>query len=83
MPRHFRSVDGGVFVSISHPLEIAEQLIHEYYHQQIWPWWLVERPADLPDESITIVSPITGSVRSVAVMVQALLIYISVSLLYG
>ena len=31
MPRYFRSVDAGVFVSISHPLEIAEQLIHEYY----------------------------------------------------
>lgn len=66
---------GGIFVSIGDPIMLAEQFIHEYYHQCIWPWWMIEPPADLPSDQLTIVSPITGRVRPVSVMIQALLIY--------
>lgn len=74
---------GGVFVSIASPPEIAEQLIHEYYHQQIWPWWLFERPVDLPSDATTLTSPVTGATRAVPVLFQAFLIYASVCRFYA
>ena len=66
---------GGIFVSIGDPVMLAEQFIHEYYHQCIWPWWMIEPPPDLPSDEETIVSPITGRVRPVSVMIHAFLIY--------
>ncbi len=30
---------GAVFVSVADPIVVAEQFLHEYYHQRIWPWW--------------------------------------------
>lgn len=68
---------GGIFVSISDPISVAEQFLHEYYHQRIWPWWMIESPADLPGKDVTLVSPMTGRVRPASVMIQALLIYSS------
>jgi hypothetical protein len=68
---------GGIFVSISDAISVAEQFLHEYYHQRIWPWWMVESPADLPGNNVTLVSPMTGRVRPASVMIQALLIYSS------
>ena len=68
---------GGIFVSIADPISVAEQFLHEYYHQRIWPWWMVESPADLPNNEVTLVSPMTGRVRPASVMIQALLIYSS------
>jgi hypothetical protein len=54
-------------------------LIHEYYHQRLWLWWLIEAPPDMPDRAVTIVSPISKQERSVQVMMHALLIYISLT----
>ena len=68
---------GGIFVSDSHRFLLAEQLIHEYYHQCIWPWWLIESPSDLPSDDNQIKSPMTGRLRPVSVMVHAFLIYCS------
>ncbi|URR11153.1 hypothetical protein LT980_14490 [Citrobacter portucalensis] len=67
---------GAIFITIASPIEMAEQIIHEYYHQSIWPWWLVEPPEDLPDPNLQVISPITGAVRSLPTMIQAILIYI-------
>jgi hypothetical protein len=68
---------GAIFVTVTSPLEMAEQIIHEYYHQCIWPWWLVEAPSDLPDVDLRVASPITGAMRSLPTMMQAILIYAS------
>jgi hypothetical protein len=68
---------GGIFVSIADPILLAEQFIHEYYHQRIWPWWLVDAPADMPSDEQVVLSPVTGRTRPISVMVQALLIYVS------
>jgi hypothetical protein len=65
---------GGIFVSIAGPISVAEQFIHEYYHQTIWPWWMIEPPTDLPADDQIIVSPITGRPRSLLSMIQGLLI---------
>jgi hypothetical protein len=73
---------GAIFVSFDDYVSIAEQIIHEYYHQCIWPWWLIEKPADLPDDDVTVVSPITGRKRPASVMLQALLIYCSLADFY-
>ncbi len=68
---------GGIFVTITSPAEMAEQIIHEYYHQCLWPWWLIEPPEDLPDAELRVTSPVTGAARSLATMIQAVLIYAS------
>ncbi len=69
---------GAVFSSLGDPAQIAENLVHEYYHREVWRWWLVDCPADMPHEMETIISPITGEERSVQVMIHALMIYRSV-----
>jgi hypothetical protein len=74
---------GGIFISQGSPIEMAEQIVHEYYHQRLWPWWLVERPADFPSVTEEIVSPVTGRSRSILTMIQALLIYRGLCQLYG
>jgi len=61
------------------PTLLVESLIHEYYHQRIWLWWLIEAPADMPDHSMTIVSPVSRQERPVQVMMHALLIYVSLT----
>jgi hypothetical protein len=68
---------GGIFVSLSDPIKLAEQFIHEYYHQCIWPWWMIDAPADLPTMDVTVESPVTGRIRPVPTMMHALLIYCS------
>lgn len=68
---------GGIFVSIADPIVLAEQFIHEYYHQCVWPWWMVEPPEDLPSDDQIILSPVSGKMKPVSVMIHALLIYIS------
>lgn len=73
---------GGIFVSLGSVIMLAEQIIHEYYHQQIWPWWLVDRPRDLPPDGNLVRSPVTGKERPMPVMIQAALIYASVSDFY-
>jgi hypothetical protein len=73
---------GAIFITIASPIEMAEQIIHEYYHQCIWPWWLVEPPEDLPDVSLQVTSPISGAARSMPTMVQAILIYSSLQDFY-
>ena len=55
----------------------AESLIHEYYHQRIWLWWLIEAPAHLPPREVMMTSPVSGQQRPVCVMMHALLIYAS------
>jgi hypothetical protein len=65
---------GGIFVSIADPISVAEQFIHEYYHQTIWRWWMIEPPTDLPADDQIIVSPITGRPRPLLSMIQGLLI---------
>jgi hypothetical protein len=73
---------GGIFVSIADSICVAEQFLHEYYHQRLWPWWMVNGPGDLPNNDITIVSPVTKKVKPASVMIQALLIYSSLSDFY-
>lgn len=68
---------GAIFITITSPIEMAEQIIHEYYHQSIWPWWLMEPPEDLPDVNLQVISPVTGAARSLPTMIQAILIYVS------
>jgi hypothetical protein len=68
---------GVIFISIASPVEMAEQIIHEYYHQCLWPWWLVEPPGDLADTKVQILSPVSGATRSLPTMIQAVLIYAS------
>jgi hypothetical protein len=70
---------GGIFIN---PFQVnrygmVESLIHEYYHQRLWQWWAYEGPMDLPDETVTIISPVTGNRRSAQVMIHALIVYIS------
>jgi hypothetical protein len=66
---------GGIFISMSDTIMVAEQFIHEYYHQCIWPWWMLEKPPDLPSDEQTMISPVSGQKRRMSVMIQALLIY--------
>lgn len=73
---------GAIFITITSAVEMAEQIIHEYYHQCMWPWWLVEPPEDLPDTNLQVTSPITGAARSLPTMVQAILIYASLQDFY-
>lgn len=70
---------GGIFVNPFRVNEygMVESLIHEYYHQRLWQWWAYEELSGMPPEEVTVISPITGNRRSVQVMVQALVIYIS------
>jgi hypothetical protein len=72
---------GGIFTSLceNSPIMLVESLIHEYYHQRLWLWWLIEAPADIPDRGVTMVSPISKQVRAVQIMMQALLIYVSLT----
>ncbi|WP_019833500.1 HEXXH motif-containing putative peptide modification protein [Sphingomonas sp. PR090111-T3T-6A] len=72
---------GGIFTSLcpGSPELQAESLIHEYYHQRLWLWWLIEGPADLPDREVKMISPVSGLERPVVVMMQALLIYASLA----
>jgi hypothetical protein len=73
---------GGIFSAICDPVTLAENVIHEYYHGRLWSWWLVERPADLPGDEVQVTSPVTGEQRPLAVMLHALLIYISLMSFY-
>jgi hypothetical protein len=75
----------GVFVNAYRCNEygLAEGLIHEYYHLRLWQWWYFEPLVGLPDEDRTIVSPVSERTRSVAVMTQALLIYIELIRYYA
>ena len=68
---------GAIFVSITDPILLGEQFIHEYYHQVIWPWWMVEPPQDLPNDKLKITSPVTGRLRPVSVMIHAAVVYSS------
>lgn len=74
-----KSYTGGIFTSVSteSAVLLAESLIHEYYHQRIWLWWLIEAPPDLPPRHITMKSTVSGQQRPVSVMMHALLIYAS------
>lgn len=76
---------GGIFASVctDSPALLVESLIHEYYHQRLWMWWLIDAPADMPDKDHVIVSPVSGQTRSVQIMMQALLIYVSLADYYG
>jgi hypothetical protein len=74
---------GGIFVSARSVISVAEQFIHEYYHQVLWPWWIIESPRDLPNDLEVILSPVTGKSRPVSVMIQALLIYKSLKGFYS
>lgn len=65
---------GGIFVSETDPVLLADQILHEYYHQCLWPWWLIEPPVDLPP-GLRVTSPVTGRTRLAATMLQAVLIY--------
>ena len=75
---------GGIFSSLlqDNVPALVENLVHEYYHQRLWVWWSIEAPEDLPDESVTIQSPVTGMQKSVRVMLHAFLIYIGVCEFY-
>lgn len=72
---------GGIFTSLcaDSPTLLVESLIHEYYHQRLWLWWLIEAPSDIPERDVTIVSPISKQERPVQVMMHALLIYVSLT----
>jgi hypothetical protein len=72
---------GGIFTSLcaDSPILLVESFIHEYYHQRLWLWWLIEAPRDMPDRRLTMVSPVSKQERPVQVMMQALLIYISLT----
>ncbi len=72
---------GGIFTSIcaDSPALLVESLVHEYYHQRLWLWWLIEAPSDIPARDVTIVSPVSKQERPVQVMMQALLIYVSLT----
>ncbi len=74
-----RSYTGGIFASVctESAALLAESLIHEYYHQRIWLWWLIEAPSDLPPRDVTMTSTVSGQQRPVSVMMHALLIYTS------
>lgn len=83
VPRSFSArtlYSGGIFsaIKLNNVPAMVENLIHEYYHQRLWLWWMIEGPADLPDEQTRIVSPITGATKTVQVMLHAFLIYVSV-----
>jgi len=75
---------GGIFSSLlrDNVPALIENLIHEYFHQRLWVWWSIEGPQDLPPETVTIVSPVTKTQKSVRVMLHAVLIYIGVSAYY-
>jgi hypothetical protein len=84
VPRSFSArtlYAGGIFSAIKRDNvpAMVENLIHEYYHQRLWLWWMIESPDDLPNQDTTIVSPVTGATKSVQVMLHAFLIYVSVS----
>jgi hypothetical protein len=69
---------GGIFTTLSDsPTLLVESLIHEYYHQRLWLWWLIEAPDDLPARDVVTTSPVSGEERPVQVMMHALLIYVS------
>lgn len=68
---------GGIFLNLYRVggCGALEGLVHEYCHQRLWLWWEIDRPSGIPDRNDTMVSPVTGLQRSVAVMVHALVIY--------
>ena len=72
---------GGIFLNAYATTGVqglVEGLIHEYYHQRLWQWWAYEQPDGLPPEEATLRSPVTGRVKSVRVMIHALLIYVAI-----
>jgi hypothetical protein len=75
---------GGIFTSLcaDSPTLFVESLIHEYYHQRLWLWWNIEAPSDIPGRDVTITSPISKQERSVQIMMQAFLIYVSLTNYY-
>jgi hypothetical protein len=71
---------GAIFINPFrvNPYGMVESFIHEYFHQRLWQWWAHEEIEGLPTDDVMVRSPITGNLRSAAVMLQALIIYISV-----
>ncbi len=68
---------GGIFVNpyLVDAFGLAEGMIHEYIHQRVWLWWMVDHPSGIPPVDSKILSPVTGAVRAGHVMFQALLVY--------
>lgn len=66
---------GGIFTAVCSPPALVENLIHEHCHLRFWRWWMLEKPSDLISSKKLIRSPVSRYVRSVPVMLQALLIY--------
>ncbi|WP_316204406.1 hypothetical protein [Bradyrhizobium sp. SZCCHNS3051] len=75
---------GGIFLNLYRVggCGALEGMVHEYCHQRLWLWWEIDRPSGVPDRHDTMVSPVTGLQRSVAVMVHALVIYFVIADVY-
>ncbi|MGH1342806.1 MAG: hypothetical protein ACRBN8_14690 [Nannocystales bacterium] len=68
---------GAVFVnpfSVGVPA-LCEGLLHEYLHQRMWLWWELCPPCGLPRWGPSLRSPISGQMRPLVTMLQALVIY--------
>jgi hypothetical protein len=59
------------------PAEIAEDIIHEYYHQRFWGWWHLEGADDCLLDCISVLSPFTNRKRPFGTMLQAAYIFLS------
>jgi HEXXH motif-containing protein len=68
---------GGIFLCLDQrPVAfIAEDLIHEYYHQRFWGWWLLENWGSALKDMPKVTSPITHRPKDYGVMLQAAYIY--------
>lgn len=54
---------------------VAEGLLHEYLHQRMWLWWELCPPSGLPPWGPALRSPVSGQMRPLVTMLQALVIF--------
>ena len=69
---------GAIFIN-PHPIRVygtAESIIHEYCHQRLWQWWTYDPPVGLPAPELEVLSPVTGRMKPIQVMVHALVVYV-------
>jgi hypothetical protein len=68
---------GGIFIdaSSSDHVNVAMDIMHEYYHQQLWSLWSMHPDKAIPENCRDVCSPFTNRSISAPVMAQAYAIY--------
>jgi len=73
---------GGIFidVSVKDPIALAEAILHEYSHLELWRLWEVSPVLAVKHDGTYVESPVTGRLLPKDIMAQAYLIYLECSM---